>query len=72
MLGQDPLPGTLHQAQLAGPHQGPFSQVRIEGPPVLVVTQPPGRNVHNLPTLALLEYSNEKCCNGLSCNVVVV
>ncbi|KAL3132190.1 hypothetical protein ABBQ32_008790 [Trebouxia sp. C0010 RCD-2024] len=26
MLGQDPLPGTLHQAQLAGVHQGPFSQ----------------------------------------------
>jgi len=27
MLGQDPLPATLHQAQLAGLHQGPFSQV---------------------------------------------
>ena len=28
MMGQDPLPATLHQAQLAGLHQGPFSQVR--------------------------------------------
>lgn len=27
MLGQDPLPATLHQAQLAGLHQGQFSQV---------------------------------------------
>ena len=27
MLGQDPLPTSLHQAQLAGVHQGPFSQV---------------------------------------------
>ena len=38
MLGQDPLPGTLHQAQLAGTHQGPFSQVHIKGPPILVAT----------------------------------
>lgn len=29
MMGQDPLPATLHQAQLAGLHQGPFSQVRM-------------------------------------------
>ena len=27
MLGQDPLPATLHQAQIAGLHQGQFSQV---------------------------------------------
>ena len=30
MLGQDPLPASLHQAQLAGLHQGQFSQVRPE------------------------------------------
>lgn len=29
MMGQDPLPATLHQAQLAGLHQGPFSQASI-------------------------------------------
>jgi len=29
MLGQDPLPATLHQAQLAGLHQGQFSQVSV-------------------------------------------
>ena len=29
MLGQDPLPATLHQAQLAGLHQGQFSQVML-------------------------------------------
>ena len=29
MMGQDPLPATLHQAQLASLHQGPFSQVRV-------------------------------------------
>ena len=27
MMGQDPLPSTLQQAQLAGIQQGPFSQV---------------------------------------------
>lgn len=29
LLGQDPLPASLHQAQLAGVHQGPFSQVSL-------------------------------------------
>lgn len=51
MLGHDPLPGTLHQAQLAGAHQGPYSQVHTTGLSLLVATQPPGNHAQHLVML---------------------